>query len=149
MYDIYTLLKDDTIESVSKKFGTTEEVLYQLNGFDLEIVPGMQIVVPKIRDEQFIYYTVKKGDNIYDIAKKYGVDYQLILSLNGLDKGDYIYPNQTLVIPRDDIFTYITKDGDSINRLVDEYRVDFEEFIHQNNHVFLKPEQIIFFKKKK
>ncbi len=148
MYEIYTLLDGDTVNSVADKFNTTDNILYQINGDMKDWNPGMQIIVPKRQDNNFIYYTVKKGDNLYDIAKKYDVDYKVLLSLNGLDKDDYIYPNQTIVIPRDDLLAYITGSDDSIGRLINEYRVKVEDFVKQNQEVFLKPEQIIFFRKK-
>ena len=148
MYEIYTLLDGDTVNSVADKFNTTDNILYQINGDMKDWKPGMQIIVPKRQDNNFIYYTVKKGDNLYDIAKKYDVDYKVLLSLNGLDKDDYIYPNQTIVIPRDDLLAYITGSNDSIGRLINEYRVKVEDFVKQNQEVFLKPEQIIFFRKK-
>ena len=148
MYEIYTLLDGDTVNSVADKFNTTDNILYQINGDMKDWNPGMQIIVPKRQDNNFIYYTVKKGDNLYDIAKKYDVDYKVLLSLNGLDKDDYIYPNQTIVIPRDDLLAYITGSNDSIGRLINEYRVKVEDFVKQNQEVFLKPEQIIFFRKK-
>lgn len=148
MYEIYTLLEGDTINSVADKFSTTDDILYQINGNMKDWKSGMQIIVPKRQDNNFIYYTVKKGDNLYDIAKKYDVDYKILLSLNGLDKDDYIYPNQTIVIPRDDLLAYITGSDDSIGRLMKEYNVGVEDFVKQNQEVFLKPEQIIFFRKK-
>ena len=148
MYEIYTLLDGDTVNSVADKFNTTDNILYQINGDMKDWNPGMQIIVPKRQDNNCIYYTVKKGDNLYDIAKKYDVDYKVLLFLNGLDKDDYIYPNQTIVIPRDDLLAYITGSDDSIGRLINEYRVKVEDFVKQNQEGFLKPEQIIFFRKK-
>lgn len=148
MYDVYTLMDGDTIESVSDKFGTTKEVIYKLNGNIDEWVSGLDIVVPKSDEDYYFYYTVKKGDYPYEIAKKYGIDYEVLLSLNGLDKGDYIYPNQVLLIPKDDVFAYMTGKNDSVNQLVREYNFDVNDLICQRSDIFLKPEQIILFRKK-
>lgn len=52
---------------------------------------------PKIGE--IILYTVKKGDNPYRIGQNFNTDYNWILAMNNLDKNDYIYPNQQLMIP--------------------------------------------------
>ena len=150
MYDIYTVLDGDTIDILQEKIGISKDDLYQLNGFssDFVIMPGMQIVIPKRQDVNFWYYTVKKGDNLYAIAKKYGVDYPVLLALNGLDKDDYIYPNQTIVIPREDINVYLTGMDDTLEKIMNRNHVDIQQFLKENENIYLKPEQIIVFRNK-
>ncbi len=150
MYEIYTVLENDTIEEISKRFGTTKEYIYQLNGLDdhFVVMPNMQLVVPKRKDTNYWYYTVKKGDNPYSIAKQYGVDYQLLLALNGLDDNDYIYPNQTLLIPKDDVHIYLTKNNDTIRDVMERNDVGWDELIKENEKIYLRPEQIIVFREK-
>ena len=111
MYEIYTVSDTDTLSTIAKKYGTTEEILSQINGFDKNYVlrPQTEIIVPVATDKTYKYYTVKKGDNIYQIAKTNNVDYDLLLKLNGLDKEDYIYPNQTLLLPKSGLTVYLTK----------------------------------------
>ncbi|MBA4502788.1 peptidoglycan DD-metalloendopeptidase family protein [Marinobacterium marinum] len=41
-------------------------------------------------------YRVKKGDTLYSIAFRYGLDYRQVARLNGIDKRYFIYPGQTL-----------------------------------------------------
>ena len=45
--------------------------------------------------EKTVYYTVKKGDTLWSISKKYGTTIDAIKKLNGLDS-DVVYPNQKL-----------------------------------------------------
>ena len=96
MYDIYTVQSQDTLEKIANQFGTTIGVLAQINGFGSNhvLVPGNQLIVPVMRQQPYTYYTVKKGDNMYEIAKNNNIDYSLLLQLNGLEQEDYIYPNQ-------------------------------------------------------
>ena len=65
MYEIYTITSGDTMFDIANKFGTTEEILNQINGLYKSVVlsPGMQIVVPSNKNQAFWYYTVAKGDN--------------------------------------------------------------------------------------
>ena len=150
MYEVYTVLDVDTIDILEKKTGISKDELYQLNGFsdDFIVMPGMQIVVPKKQDANFWYYTVKKGDNLYSISKKYNIDYSILLALNGLDKDDYIYPNQTIVIPKDNIYVYLTGMNDTIENVMNRHHTDIQQILKENENIYLKPEQIIVFRNK-
>jgi LysM repeat protein len=48
---------------------------------------------------EIVLYTVKQGDNPYRIGQNFNTDYKWILAMNNLDKDDFIYPNQQLLIP--------------------------------------------------
>ena len=103
MYQIYKVEDSDTLEVIANKFGTNVSKLREINGFG-NIVSGGYILVPNSfkNDDLYSYYTVKSGDNIYSIAKQYGVSYDILLGLNGLNLNDYIYPNQQIIIPKSD-----------------------------------------------
>ncbi len=150
MYDIYNVVVGDTWDSIENMFGVLKDDILKLNGLseDAVVMPGMQLVVPKKKKGNYLYYTVKKGDSIYSIAKEYDVDYKLILLLNGLDEGDYIYPNETLLIPNSDVNVYMTGINDTIDDVMRRYDASFDELLKDNEKIFLKPEQIIVFKKK-
>ena len=147
MYEIYTVTANDTLDTIAKKYGVDKELLYQINGFseNYTLVPNTQIIVPTNKNKTFSYYTVKKGDNVYQIAKKYNIDYELLLKINGLDKGDYIYPNQTLLLPRSGLTVYLTKEGDTINEILENLNTNISKLLDQNKNIYLQPEQIIIF----
>lgn len=150
MYEIYNIQAGDTLSSIASKYGTTESMILQINGLpdNYKIVPGTQIVVPVEQNKTYRYYTVKKGDNMYQIAKKYNIDYDLLLKLNGLDKDDYIYPNQTILLPKNGLTIYLTKQGDTITDIIENLNTTIEELINENPNIYLAPEQIIVFKEK-
>ena len=50
------------------------------------------------KKEKTVTYTVKKGDTLSSIAKKYGTTYQKIASDNGIKNPNLIYPGQKLKI---------------------------------------------------
>ena len=65
-------------------------------GYDYNAVQA--IVNQKLGASKTVTYTVKSGDTLSAIAKKYGTTYQKIASDNGISNPNKIYPGQKLVI---------------------------------------------------
>lgn len=66
-------------------------------------------------------YTVKPGDSLYHISKRFGVSIEAIKEANGL-KGPLIKPNQVLLIPTlrdvsEETLSYTVKPGDSLYQI--------------------------------
>ena len=108
MYKIYQVEMGDTIESLSRKFGITNEELININGLTGTVVEGQLIIVPNTNNI-FETYTIKQGDSMYSIASRYNTNEDYLLKINGLDKNDYIYPNQQILVPKDNVEIYIKR----------------------------------------
>ena len=150
MYEIYTVKEQDTLDKIANQYNTTVGVLAQINGFEQEYVllPGNKIIVPVTRKQPYQYYTVKKGDNMYEIAKKNNIDYNLLLQLNGLEKDDYIYPNQTIMLPNNGLDLYLTQNNDTLGEVLKKFNVSVDELIKENDKIYLLPNQILIFREK-
>ena len=148
MYDTYMIIDNDTIDIIASKFNTSPEILYQLNGRNVKIIPGNTLVVPKNNNSLFDYYTVSKGDTLYKIAEVNNIDPNLLAELNGINKNDYIYPNQTLLVPKPGTILYITAVGDTLSGIVKGLNVDTNKLLSQNDNIYLQPEQLIVYKYK-
>ena len=148
MYDTYVIMENDTLGSISSKFNTSPEVLNQLNGYVLNLIPGNTLVVPRSKSNYFDYYTVSKGDTLYKIANDNNLDASLLAQLNGINKNDYIYPNQTLLIPKAGSILYITAVGDTLGEIAKGLNVGIDKLISQNDNIYLQPEQLIVYKYK-
>ena len=148
MYDIYTIQTGDTIESIANKYNITPYILSRLNGFnnDFVLTQGNNIIVPKISSAYFDYYTIKKGDNLYKIAEKYGVDSNMLALINGLDLDDYIYPNQVISVPKNGVKYYVVNDGETLLDISNKLNTSVENILNQNSSLYLLPEQLIFYK---
>ena len=147
MYTIYTDRYGDTLDSIANMYGTTKEELKKLNSFNLDnISMGNQIVVPSNNSEFLKTYIIMVGDTLYDIARRNNIDINTILLLNGLNKDDYLYPGQEIVLPITDDTLYITKDGDTMSKILDINNITFEELIQRNKNIYLEPDQIIILK---
>ena len=112
------------------------------------LVPGSIIVVPKlVEDDYFTTYIIKKGDNLYEIARRYNSSVDVLLNANGLEKDDYLYPGQELLIPKEGIGMYITKDGETLVDVSKKLGTTQSSLIQDNEKIYLLPEQLIIYKK--
>ncbi len=146
MYKVYQIEYGDTLDIISGKSGASIDELIKLNG-EFDVVPGKYIVIPNMKSEIFSMYKVKSGDNLYSLAKEYNINLDDLLALNGLNKNDYIYPNQEIMVPNSLYSIYITKNGDTIETILTNTNLPFEEIANQNEKIYLVPDQLIVFKK--
>ena len=98
-------------------------------------------------DTYFEYYTIKSGDSLYKIAKKYNINPSLLASMNGFDINDYIYPGQVLLIPNQNYSYYITKSGDPVDTVLNTLKEDSSKLLKENKNIFLLEGQMIVKKK--
>ncbi len=94
----------------------------------------------------YSYYAIKSGDTLYKIAKEFDMNPKLIAELNGLKLEDYIYPNETLKIPKKGVQYYITKETDTLKEVSKIFGKPINELVSQNETIYLLPEQMIFYK---
>ena len=149
MYRIYQIEYGDTIEGIANKTGTTANNIKSINGFnsDDDLMVGSLMIVPRMDNPIFQSYTVKQGDSIYSIARTYDVDPDTLLLLNGLNKDDYIYPNQEITIPLRDVVVYVTKEGDTIDFIIKNLGIDANTLNEENERILVVEDQLIVHKK--
>lgn len=148
MYTIYNVMYGDTLDAIATYYNTDVSTLREINNFpnNYQVSMGDQIIVPAVRNNRFITYIVKKGDNLYEIARQYNVDVNTLMMLNGLNKDDFIYPNQEIVVPRDNTSVYITKDGDTLNTVLNNSGLSLDELYSRNREIYLLPDQLLILK---
>lgn len=145
MYDKYLIKQDDDLSSIAKKFNTKESIIMELNNipFPDMLRVGKEIIVPINKNQYFDYYTIKKGDSLYGIARKYNINPDLLAILNGLNSGDYIYPNQEILIPKSNYSYYVTKDGDTIDIVSQKFNMTGKDLLNNNEIIYLLPGQLL------
>ena len=90
-------------------------------------------------------YTVKKGDTLTSIAKKYGTSVSNLVNLNNIRNANLIYPNQILRINTNSVNTlldgdnscgkilYKIKYGDTLSKLAIKYDSSISDIVKLNN----------------
>ena len=149
MYDKYLIQRGENIDILAKKFATNPNILMEINNipFPDYFREGKEIVVPLNKDKYFEYYTVKKGDSLYKIAREKNLNPELLALLNGLDNDDYIYPNQAIMLPKSNYSYYVTAEGDTFDMVTKKFDVDKNTFLKENEIIYLMPGQLLVKKK--
>jgi LysM repeat protein len=103
----YVVQFGDSLAGIAQRYGTTVEMLAQLNGIVNvnNLRAGQRLIVPvngamaTAAPPSGERYTVQLGDSLYTIALKYGVSIRDIVRVNSIRNINLILPGQVLVIP--------------------------------------------------
>ena len=99
---IYTVKSGDSLYSIARNYGTTINVLKDVNNLTSDTLSNGQVLkIPGKSDENiknYINYTVKPGDSLYKIANLYNVTVNEIKNLNNLTSNNLAI-DQVLKIP--------------------------------------------------
>lgn len=145
MNQTYTVKAGDTLYGISNQFGVSVTELAELNnviGTNLKI--GQVLTIPSksgTNPNNLFMYTVKSGDTLYGIARKYNTTAQKIRDLNYL-KNDNLSIGQVIRIPEmytpeDEMFmpnykNYIVQKGDTLYSIAKNNNIDVNTLIKDN-----------------
>ena len=98
---VYIVRRGDSLYKIASNFNTTVEKIKKDNNLKSNILDiGQKIVIQTVKPEGAITYTVKTGDSPFEIARKNGMNLNILLGINSLSYRSKIYPGQKLwVIP--------------------------------------------------
>ena len=98
----YTIKRGDTLSRIARSYGTTVACLTSLNGIanPNQITAGTTICVKACGSQPGgTYYTVKRGDTLYSIARKFGWTAAYLAQVNTIPNPDELYAGRVLWIP--------------------------------------------------
>ena len=149
MYEIYDIKDGDTLENIAYMYDITVQDIKDINGDVSNFRAGGNIIVPKKRNAYFDTYSIKKGDSLYAISKEYGLSPSLLAGLNGLNLNDYIYPGDSIMVPKSGVSVYITAQGDTVDSVIRGMNANRDVFLKENDRIYLYPGQLIVYKEEK
>lgn len=131
-YTVYTISKGDSLYSIAQKYNTTVDALVKYNNLSsTNLKVGEQLLIPT-SESKLNTYTVKSGDSLYSIAKKYGITVDELKKANGLTSNN-LSLNQKLVIPETKgEIGYVVKAGDSLYSIAQKYNITVDELKKAN-----------------
>jgi len=136
--NIYVIKSGDSLYSIAKKFNTTVNELKRINNLSSNLLSiGQKLIIPNntIQDNRETY-TVKSGDSLYSIAKKYNTTVNELKRINNLSS-NLLSIGQNLIIPnntiQDNNETYTVKSGDSLYSIAKRFNTTVDELKRINN----------------
>ena len=145
MYETYTVKPGDTLYGISNQFGVSVTELAELNGIkgsNLSI--GTVLKIPSksgTNPNNMFMYTVKKGDTLYSIARKYNTTVNDIINLNYL-KNNNLSVGQVIRIPENyynydemsapNYISYTVKPGDTLYSIATANGISVDTIISDN-----------------
>ena len=156
---MYTVKKGDSLYSIANKYNTTVQKIIDLNylkSTNLSIGQVLRIPENYLTDDEmtlpnYINYVVKKGDNLYSIAKNNNVSVDTLMKDNSLTNTNLsIGQNLKIRIPATieveecfgedynppsdlNYISYTVKKGDSLYKLANTYNTSVNEIMNLNN----------------
>lgn len=106
----YTVQKGNTLSQIAKAYGVSVEHIVELNDIQNPnlIYPNQKLRITESTNtnlnpvkqsaSQYYTYTVRRGDTLWRIAKRYGVSVKYLVRLNGIVNPNLIYPGRVLKI---------------------------------------------------
>ena len=151
----YIVKKGDSLYAIARVYKTTVQEIQKLNNLKSNALSiGQELKIPEnyVNDASanlptYINYTVKKGDSLYSIAKRYGITTDTIIKDNAL-KNNLLSIGQNLKIrtkkesiveecfgneTSDKNIEYIVKKGDSLYSIAKKYNTDVSTIMKNNN----------------
>lgn len=138
---VYTVQKGDNLSSIARKFNITVAELKELNHLEdtnvkldskLKVVKSNAVatVEKEIEKKDFVNYTVVKGDNLGNIAKRYNVSVASLQEWNELKDNNVQIGKQLLILSdskptnvskSENVAHYLVKKGDSLFKIAQKY----------------------------
>lgn len=140
--NVYVVKNGDSLYSIANKFGVSVESLKSINGITGNLINvGQRLVIPSdvvVNPGDYVVYTVKRNDSLWNIANSYGVSVNDIVDYNNLGT-TVLQIGQQLLIPNlDNSFSdsgviYVVKNGDSLWSIGKKYNVSVNDLKSANN----------------
>lgn len=133
----YTVKAGDTLYGIANEFNLSVDELKKINNLlNNNLAIGQKLLVSgtgEMVDDGLDYdtYIVKSGDNLYAIARKYGISVDKLKEINNLSS-NLLSIGQKLLVPKIGGKTYIVKAGDNLYKIAGENNTTVTDIINLN-----------------
>lgn len=158
----YKIKSGDTLGAIAKRYGTDVSSIQKMNGLkntrlklgQILTIPGLvQVDSPYSSSAQDsetfatennaqstrLYYTVKSGDSLWTISRKYNTTVDKLRRLNNLSSRSKLQPKQKLLVTSNNVMkregnkiTYQIEHGDTIHRIASKFDVSKKDILSWN-----------------
>lgn len=83
-YLTYTVQPGDSLWLIAQRYGTTVEAIRQANGLTSNLLMIGQVLRIPVSQSPYVEYTVRPGDTLWELARRYDTTVEAIMQANGL-----------------------------------------------------------------
>lgn len=94
----YTVQAGDSLWLIARRYGTTVEAIRQANGLTSDVLQIGQVLRIPVSESPYVEYTVRAGDTLWELSRRYGTTVEAIMQANGLSS-TVLQIGQVLRIP--------------------------------------------------
>ena len=136
---IYKISKGDSLYSIAKKFGVSVNDIINYNQLANTLLSvNQQLLIPvnKVVEsgkDPHINYVIKKGDTLYNIAKRYNVTPQELMDYNNLSSSLLNIGNTILIPQTKQLINYFVRTNDTLQSIAQRFNTTIDEIMKLNN----------------
>ena len=94
----YTVQAGDSLWLIAQRYGTTVNAIKQANGLTSDALQIGQVLRIPVSQSPYVEYTVRAGDTLWELSRRYGTTVEAIMQANGLTS-NVLQIGQVLRIP--------------------------------------------------
>ncbi len=156
----HRISRGESLSSIAARYQTSVTALKKLNRLTGNIIrTGHSLLIPVAKEEQPFYslsadarklkgrkksnmdtryiYSVKQGDNLWDIGRHYGLSVKQLAKWNGISSKSILKPGQKLTLwvkqNNKTSAAYIVRTGDSLWLIAKKFDVRIHDLLKWNN----------------
>ena len=135
---VYKINKGDSLYSIAQKYGVTVDDIINYNQLANTLLSvNQQLLIPinpttEIGKEPNINYIVKRGDTLYNIAKRYNITPKELMDYNNLSSS-LLNIGDTILIPQNEQYiNYFVKTNDTLESIANRFNTTVDEIMRIN-----------------
>lgn len=144
----YTVRKGDILAEIASRQGVPASVIAEANNLSdanllnvgqVLVIPGGKVISgtgsTASTTETTTSYTVRKGDNLAEIATRHGVTVGAVARANSIRNANHLVIGQELTIPsgRFQLTAYTVRKGESLGTIAARHRISVSDILAHNH----------------
>lgn len=77
-------------------------------------------------------YVIEKGDSLWSVSRKFGIEPDLLARANGIGSEDFLYEGESLNVPEGEASVYTVSKGDTLWGLANRFNITIESLAEYN-----------------